>query len=232
MNHSALVILRDIKRSYSSEGIRTDVLSGVTTSVARGEMVALTGGSGSGKTTLANIIGLLDVANSGSYILDGIQTTVLSSGQRAKLRRERIGFLFQNFELLNGLTATENVALPLLYRGEAQRAAMARAEELLAAVGLSNHGGKTPLQLSGGQQQRVALARAVANLPRLLVADEPTGNLDKDSADAVIGLLRARCALDGSAVVVVTHDLSVASACDRRLILTGGQISDAAESAQ
>jgi ABC-type lipoprotein export system ATPase subunit len=226
MTRGNLVELRDIRRAFGEGRERTEVLRGVWAGVARGEMVALTGGSGSGKTTLVNILGLLDVATSGSYVLDGIEMAGLSAWQRARLRRERIGFLFQHFELMNGLSALENVALPLLYRGAAKSAAMARAGALLEAVGLAAHGTKTPLQLSGGQQQRVALARAVASLPPLLLADEPTGNLDRHSATTVIALLRERCASYGSAAILVTHDPVVAAACDRWLVLEDGRIAD------
>ena len=221
---TALVELRDIRRAYDTGGMRAEVLQGLSGRVARGEMVALTGGSGSGKTTLVNILGLLDVPTAGSYVLDGVATEGLSPGRRARLRRERIGFLFQNFELLTGLTATENVALPLLYRGASQARATAEALALLDGVGLAGHGGKTPLQLSGGQQQRVALARAVATRPALLLADEPTGNLDVDTAKAIITLLRAHCVSGRSAAIVVTHDPMVAAACDRWLVLQGGRL--------
>jgi putative ABC transport system ATP-binding protein len=219
-----LVVLRDIRRGYGTGPGRAEVLQGVSGSVARGEMVALTGGSGSGKTTLVNILGLLDVPSAGGYVLDGVETACLSPGRRARLRRDRIGFLFQNFELLTGLSAVENVALPLLYRGAGRAEAEAQAAALLDSVGLAGHGAKTPLQLSGGQQQRVALARAVASRPALLLADEPTGNLDIDTAKAIIALLRAHCIAGQSAAIVVTHDPMVAAACDRWLVLQQGRL--------
>lgn len=223
MTGRPLLRLEGIARHFGDGAARRIVLAGIDAEVEAGEMVALMGGSGSGKTTLVNILGLLDTPSGGRYLLDGIETGRLSPAGRARLRRARIGFLFQGAELINGLTAVENIALPLRYRGADRGRAEHEAAILLDEMGLADHAQKRPMQLSGGQQQRVALARAIAARPALLLADEPTGNLDRETAEAIIALLRARCASARTAAVVVTHDPWVGAACDRTLMLRDGR---------
>jgi ABC-type lipoprotein export system ATPase subunit len=228
MNAAPLVRLTGIGKAYGAGAAQ--VLRGIDAEIGGGEMVALMGGSGSGKTTLVNILGLLDAADSGSYVLDGQEATTLGPRRGALVRRRKIGFLFQSFELIGGLSAIENVALPLRYRGVRRAEAEAEATLLLDGVGLGGHGRKRPTQLSGGQQQRVALARAVASRPVLLLADEPTGNLDPETAAGVVALLRRHCAASGAAAILVTHDRAVAAACDRTLMLHQGRLAAAVAS--
>ena len=209
------------KRVSGPEGELT-ILQGVEMAVDGGEAVAIVGPSGSGKSTLLGILAGLDTPSAGGVTLLGRELGTLDEDARARLRAGRVGFVFQNFQLLPGLSALENVMLPLELAGEEQAAERARA--MLDDVGLGHRGGHQPLQLSGGEQQRVALARAFVSQPALLFADEPTGNLDTDTGAKVVELmfnLRERL---GSALVLVTHDDTLAARCDRRLRMDGGHL--------
>ena len=189
-----------------------EILTGVDLTVEPGDHLAVVGRSGTGKSTLLNILGLLDQPSSGSYHLDGTDTARLGERRRARLRGETFGFVFQSFNLIPGLSSTENVAAPLLYaRGQAFWRRTARAEELLDAVGLGERIGARIDRLSGGEQQRIAIARALARRPRVILADEPTGALDVDTGASVMELLETQCRESGAALIMITHDLAVAS---------------------
>ena len=208
-------------RSLAKHFGATPVLHDVTLALAAGEFVALLGESGVGKSTLLNCIAGLEPADAGSIVLDGQALGPLGDDARARLRRARIGFVFQAFHLLPHLTVHENVALPLLLLG---RPDAQRVEALLAAVGLAGLGTRMPAQLSGGQLQRVAIARAVVHAPALILADEPTGNLDPDNAERVLALLRAQVREAGAACLLVTHSAAAAAQADRVLRLTAAGV--------
>ncbi|HOX23786.1 MAG TPA: ABC transporter ATP-binding protein, partial [Elusimicrobiales bacterium] len=199
-------------------------LRGLSFDLAKGEMLAVMGPSGCGKSTLLNIVGLLDSPNSGRYFLRGKDVSSLDDYQRTLLRRTDIGFIFQSFHLLPHFSTLDNVALPMLYAGTPSSEMKHRASELLGLVGLGGQEKKTPLQLSGGERQRVAVARALANKPKLLLADEPTGNLDSATSAEVIALLKKVCAESGSAMLIVTHDPEVARKADRNIKIRDGQV--------
>jgi putative ABC transport system ATP-binding protein len=198
------------------------VLDGVTLEARAGEVLAITGPSGSGKSTLLGLIAGLDRPTAGSVVLDGVEVTALEEDALAGLRRDAIGYVFQSYHLIPTLTAAENVAVPLELAG--RRDARARALDLLAAVGLAGRAHHYPAQLSGGEQQRVALARAVALRPRLLLADEPTGNLDSASGAQIVDLLLALHREHGSTLVLVTHDEAVARHAERVVMLRDGRV--------
>jgi putative ABC transport system ATP-binding protein len=214
----------DLRKEYVTEAERVKALDGVSLRVAQGEFVAITGVSGSGKSTLLQLLGGLDKPSSGRITLDGIDYGGLTGKQLTHLRRRKIGFVFQSFNLLPTLTAEENVRLPLLLDG--QREDRRRVAYWLAQVGLGDRGHHRPAQLSGGQQQRVAIARALASEPALVLADEPTGNLDSHTADAIVQLLRRSCDEFGRTVVMVTHDAKAAAYADRIITLSDGRIRD------
>ncbi len=218
--------LCDIRKSYDvGTAVEHEVLHGISLSLGPAQFVALQGPSGSGKSTLLNIIGLLEPATGGRMSLAGQDTGALSDAQLTELRGAAIGFVFQFHHLLPAFTALENVLMPLMIaHGSVQPADEALARDLLASVGLSQALAKRPGELSGGMQQRVALARALARRPRLILADEPTGNLDRVSADEVFALLRRFNREHGSACLIVTHDASLASRCDRRIELVDGHL--------
>lgn len=217
-----LLSLRGIGRSLPSGGRMLTILDDVDLDVRRGEFVAVLGPSGSGKSTLLALMAGLDRPSTGTVLLEGERIDQLSEDRLAIIRRHKVGFVFQSFQLLGNLTARENVQLPveLLGAGDAR----GRADELLGAVGLSERGHHYPTQLSGGEQQRVALARAFAPRPALLLADEPTGNLDGATGRRVLDLLVALRAEEGSTLVLVTHDPAVAELADRRVHLLDGRI--------
>lgn len=214
--------VRELRKTYSSGGSELTVLDDITFSVPAGTTFALVGPSGSGKTTLLGLCAGLDTPNSGSVELCGADLGSLSEDERALLRNRQVGFIFQNFQLLPTLTALENVSVPLELQGERRAVEMAR--ELLAKVGLSDRGHHYPSQLSGGEQQRVALARAFANRPKVLFADEPTGNLDEETGRRVVNLLFDLNQEAGTTLVIVTHDMELARRCDRLLRLKGGKV--------
>ncbi|HER20313.1 MAG TPA: ABC transporter ATP-binding protein [Chromatiales bacterium] len=218
----ALIETRGLARTYYLGSTEVPALRGVDLVVAPGEFVALMGPSGSGKSTLMHLLGCLDTPTAGTYRLQGRDVSCLSHDERARVRNARIGFVFQSFHLLPRLTALDNVALPLLYRGRMPEA-MERAAAALEQVGLAHRAAHRPAELSGGERQRVAIARALASGPALILADEPTGNLDSSTGDEILGLLEEVHAR-GRTILLVTHDPSVAARAERIVQMRDGQI--------
>jgi lipoprotein-releasing system ATP-binding protein len=210
-----MVRVAGVAKGYGSGPTRVEVLRDLNLEVAAGEMLAVAGPSGVGKSTLLHLVGLLDRPDAGVIEVDGVELAALSAADRARVRNRMVGFVFQHHYLLDELDALDNVALPLRIGGQTGAKARARAAELLAAVALSERSMHFPDQLSGGEQQRVAIARALATGPRLLLADEPTGNLDRASADQVFELVRRLHLLEGLTSVIVTHNEELARRCDR-----------------
>jgi ABC-type lipoprotein export system ATPase subunit len=221
---STLVECRRISRVFNAGGQPFHALRDVDLVVEQGELLAIVGASGSGKSTLLNVIGALDEPNEGELLINGSTLSQMSEPQRADLRNQLIGFVFQQFNLLPRYDALHNVELPLVYAGFKASARRERANALLAQLGLQDHAKKRPTQMSGGQQQRVALARALANNPRLLLADEPTGALDSHTSAEVMDLLVRMNREQGITVAIVTHDPSVAARCDRIVRFADGRI--------
>ena len=222
-----------LNRIYGEGDAQNHVLKDISFNLKAGEFTALIGQSGSGKSTLLNLIGLLEQPSSGEIYLTEQQISKLHEQQRTKLRNHALGFVFQFHHLLSAFTAIENVMMPLKIRGIADSKLQARAQELLRKVGLEDYGHRYPTQLSGGQQQRVAIVRALMAQPALVLADEPTGNLDSQTADSIFNLLRHINQEDGTAFLIVTHDVHLASRCDRQLTLKDGAlISDTYKSRQ
>ncbi|MBI4190407.1 MAG: ABC transporter ATP-binding protein [Betaproteobacteria bacterium] len=214
-----MLTIRNLSKSYGGARKRP-VLRGVDLELARGEYIAIMGESGIGKSTLLNLIAGLDTPDSGSVTLDGVELTALDDDACTVLRRRHIGFVFQAFHLLPHLTVEQNVALPLRLNGEAESAACVRAVEMLAGVGLADYADSYPRELSGGQMQRVAIARALAHRPKLVLADEPTGNLDPETAAQTLELLRQQIAANAGAGILVTHSAAAAATAQRVLALT------------
>jgi ABC-type lipoprotein export system ATPase subunit len=221
-----LIELVDIRKTYHLGEVDVPVLKGVSLNIRRGELVALMGASGSGKTTLMNILGCLDRPSSGQYWLDGEEISRCTQDERALVRNHKIGFVFQSFNLLSRTSSLDNVIMPLSYtaRGLSAREARRRGQELLELVGLGNRLDHQPSQLSGGQQQRVAIARALVNRPPLLLADEPTGNLDSQTSREILGMFRELNTREGITIVLVTHDADVASHAQRTIRMHDGLI--------
>ncbi|HKV51029.1 MAG TPA: ABC transporter ATP-binding protein [Gemmatimonadaceae bacterium] len=217
-----MLVVRQLTKSYPSGGRTLTVLRDVTFTIPDGAFVAIVGPSGSGKTTLLGLLAGLDTPTAGSVLLDGDELGALSEDARAKLRGEKVGFVFQSFQLIPTLTAAENIAVPLELRGT--RNAGDRARTLLDRMGLADRAGHLPAQLSGGEQQRVALARAFANAPRVLFADEPTGNLDSATGDRIIQLLEELNRESGTTIVLVTHDSALADRAQRVIRLNDGAV--------
>jgi putative ABC transport system ATP-binding protein len=224
MNDSAPVIdLQGIVKVYGMGTIALEVLHGVSLTVARGEYVAIMGPSGSGKSTLMNIVGCLDRATRGTYHLDGTDVSQLDDNELAQIRLHKLGFVFQGFNLLGRATALDNVALPLFYAGIGTRERRERAMRVLSEMGLGDRARHKPAELSGGQQQRVAIARALANDPAVLLADEPTGNLDSATSEELLALFR-KLNDEGHTLIMVTHDENVARHARRIVRLRDGNV--------
>lgn len=218
-----LIRCEDLIKTYEGGKAGWPALRGLSFSIGQGEFAAVTGPSGCGKSTLLNILGLLDEPSGGAYSFDGLDAAGMSDGERSDARRDKIGFVFQAFHLLNRLSALENVCLPLMYAGADNDEMRSRAAGLLKKVGLHGKEKKTPLELSGGERQRVAIARALANSPKLILADEPTGNLDSASSREIMDMLFALNA-DGITVVMVTHDKELAARAGRNLRMRDGRL--------
>jgi len=219
-----LIELRGVTKTYGSGAAEFQALKGVDMVVGRGDFVAVMGASGSGKSTTMNIIGCLDVPTTGSYAFKGLRVEQFDQDQRALMRRRYLGFVFQDFNLLSCTTALENVELPLLYRREPLKVRHERAMRALEQVGLADWHDHTPAELSGGQQQRVAIARAIVTEPELLLADEPTGNLDSQRSVEIMELLTQLNRERGITVVMVTHEQDVAAFARRRIHFRDGQV--------
>lgn len=220
-----LIEMRDIGKQYTLGGQTVQALDRVTFTVQTGEMVAILGPSGSGKSTLMHLLGCLDVPTVGQYHLAGQLVSGMNDRQLSHIRGQLVGFVFQGFHLLPGLTARENVELPLLYRGVSEEKRRRLAAESLERVGLSARMDHRPGELSGGQQQRVAVARAIAGRPPMLLADEPTGNLDTGAGRDIMGLLKD-LHQEGHTVVLITHDPSIGAACPRRVTIRDGHLQE------
>lgn len=217
--------MKDVSKVYRTELIETHALRELNLHVEEGEFVAVTGPSGSGKTTFLNIAGLLESPSSGTYELDGTDVSCLNDRQRSRIRNEKVGFIFQSFNLIPDLNLADNVEVPLRYRGWSGTERRKAVGAMLDLVGLGSRQGYLPSQLSGGQQQRVAIARALAGRPRFLLADEPTGNLDSEMADQVMKLLEGINA-EGTTIVMVTHDPDLAQRARRNIHILDGRASD------
>ena len=219
-----LIDIRNMFKIYRMGDTSVNALDGVSLTIAAGEFVAVMGASGSGKSTLLNILGCLDTPSSGSYLLDNIEVSRMSRAQLAHIRNQKLGFVFQNFNLLSRTNALENVELPTYYNGKMSgRQRKNRAVELLERVGLESRLDHTPAQLSGGQQQRVAIARALMNNPPVILADEPTGNLDTHSSAEIMALF-TQLNRDGITIVMVTHEEDIAAYAKRRVVMRDGLI--------
>jgi putative ABC transport system ATP-binding protein len=222
-----IIRLRDVSRVYDTGKVQIPALAGVDLDVAKGEFLAIIGPSGSGKSTMMNILGCLDRPTSGEYVLDGQPVEELDDDGLAFVRSRSIGFVFQSYNLLPRTSALENVAAPLMYQGVGRKDRLRRARESLERLGLGDRVNHEPSELSGGQQQRVGIARALVTEPSLILADEPTGNLDSHSGADVLSLFKDLHQI-GRTIVLITHDIDVATAADRAVHLRDGQLQEAA----
>lgn len=220
-----MIDLRNITKTYDMGSVQVQVLRGISLNVEEGEFISIIGPSGSGKSTLMNIIGCLDVPTDGEYFLDGKEISTYNEKQLSKIRNQKIGFVFQKFNLLPKLTAFENVELPLIYRGMSHKERRQRSLDALEKVGLTDRMSHNPTELSGGQQQRVAIARALAGNPPVLLADEPTGNLDSKSGSDVMKLIK-QLSNEGKTIVLITHDTDIAKVAKRTITIKDGLLSD------
>lgn len=220
---SHLIDIQDIYKIYNPGENEVRALDGISLTIERGEFVAIVGQSGSGKSTLMNMLGLLDVVSSGKYLLDGKDVSSLSDDELSEIRNKQIGFIFQGFNLISSLTAQANVELPLVYRGMRKEERHKLSEDALERVGLTNRKNHLPSQLSGGQQQRAAIARAVAAKPPIILADEPTGNLDSRSGEDVMKILH-ELSDEGRTIILITHDNEIASTARRIIRIHDGKI--------
>jgi putative ABC transport system ATP-binding protein len=221
----ALYRLDGVTRTYDAKGRKVTPLTGVTVEIGAGEFVTIQGPTGGGKSTLLQLLGALDRPTAGSLILAGTELSSASNAELGRIRAEDVGFVFQGFNLIPTLTARENVAMALVPTMTPVPERASRVEEALSHVGLADRGDHLPGELSGGQQQRVAIARAIVKRPRVLLADEPTGNLDEEMRDEILALLESLCA-DGLTLIVVTHDSAVAKRAHRRLRLKNGRVTE------
>ncbi|MBI6187742.1 lipoprotein-releasing ABC transporter ATP-binding protein LolD [Providencia rettgeri] len=224
MNKQPLLVCEKLSKTYQEGTLSTQVLKNVSFSMGRGEMMAIVGSSGSGKSTLLHLLGGLDTPSEGNVIFRGQHINQLTSDERAAIRNKDLGFIYQFHHLLPDFTALENVAMPLLIGGIAKETAFAKATEMLEAVGLAHRAGHRPSELSGGERQRVAIARALVNEPALVLADEPTGNLDLRNADAIFELLGELNRTQRTAFLVVTHDMTLARRLSRQLEMRDGHL--------
>jgi putative ABC transport system ATP-binding protein len=220
----SLIECNDLWKIYRLGDVDVQALRGITVDIQRGEFLSIMGSSGSGKSTLMNILGCLDTPTRGRYRLNGVEIGSLGSDALAEIRNREIGFVFQNFNLIPRTSALENVQLPLFYKGTSMREQRARAAEALARVGLNGREHHYPAQLSGGQQQRVAIARALVSSPSILLADEPTGNLDTESSRDIMAVLESLNRNDGITVIIVTHEPDIAAYTSREIVVKDGQI--------
>jgi len=224
-----LITIQNMFKTYSMGDNAVHALDGISLDIGTGEFVAVMGASGSGKSTLLNILGCLDTPTQGIYLLDGLEVSRMSRAQLAGIRNQKLGFVFQNFTLLSRTSALENVELPTFYNNRfPSKLRRKRAEEMLERVGLGNRLDHTPAQLSGGQQQRVAIARALMNSPPVILADEPTGNLDTRSSIEIMDLCK-QLNSDGITIVMVTHEEDIAACAKRRIMMRDGQIISTAQ---
>jgi len=224
-----LITIQNMFKTYSMGDNAVHALDGISLDIGTGEFVAVMGASGSGKSTLLNILGCLDTPTQGIYLLDGLEVSRMSRAQLAGIRNQKLGFVFQNFTLLSRTSALENVELPTFYNNRfPSKLRRKRAEEMLERVGLGNRLDHTPAQLSGGQQQRVAIARALMNSPPVILADEPTGNLDTRSSIEIMDLFK-QLNSDGITIVMVTHEEDIAACAKRRIMMRDGQIISTAQ---
>jgi putative ABC transport system ATP-binding protein len=223
MKSNPVIQLQSIVKNYISDEITTPVLFGISLTIHKGDFIAIVGPSGSGKSTLLNIIGLLDVATSGKYILNGKDVTKLTEDEQAIIRNKEIGFVFQSFNLLKRISVLENVILPSIYSGMHPKERTVRATEILTTVGLNDQIHKKPNQLSGGQQQRVAISRALMNNPAIILADEPTGNLDTKSGKEIMDLLK-HLNKQGNTIIMITHAPDLALQAGRVVRIQDGKL--------
>ncbi len=221
--NTEILKINNMSKSFTSGDQQMQILKNISFSIFDGEFVSISGPSGCGKSTLLNILGLLDTANNGEYYIDGLQVSGMSSNQRASIRGNRIGFVFQSFNLIDEYSVLENIALPLKYRGDSFEKRQARALDCLDKVGLADKANLYPSQLSGGQQQRISIARALAGDSGIMLVDEPTGNLDSKNGDAVMSLLQ-ELNKQGTTIVLVTHDPRYADMASRKIKLRDGSI--------
>jgi putative ABC transport system ATP-binding protein len=231
MSQEPLIRLSDLRKVFMTDEVETHALSGIHLDILPGEYIAIAGPSGCGKSTLLSILGLLDTPSDGSYILNGKPVANLKMAERSRIRNREIGFIFQAFNLIGDLTVYENVELPLTYRGMASAERKKRVQESLEKVGMAHRMKHYPSQLSGGQQQRVAVARALGGSPSILLADEPTGNLDSRNGEAVMDLLK-QLHRDGATICMVTHDPRYAQYADRSIHLFDGRVVEETAGAQ
>ncbi|TDA26952.1 MAG: lipoprotein-releasing system ATP-binding protein LolD [Archaeoglobi archaeon] len=220
------VELIDVHKIYKTKYYEVRAINGITMKIEDGEFIAIMGPSGSGKSTLLYLIGCLDRPTKGEVVIDGVETSELSDDELTRLRREKLGFVFQQYNLISTLTALENVELPMIFRGVPKNERKRKAMELLRLVGIEDVAERKPMEISGGQQQRVAIARAMANEPKILLCDEPTGNLDSKSGRQIMGIIKELNEEKGVTVILVTHDPSMAEFAERIVRLRDGRLQD------